>query len=144
MKKLDVKKWTIAFLLLVIAVLTSILLSVLNPSSNSPQSDGSGSSMDADMMLKTFDVPKGQPIPTVTFTIKKESDANEWDVHIITTNFTFAPGKVGNAPKMGEGHIHLFVDGKLYVVLGPWFHIDMLPKGKHTILLRLANNDHST
>ena len=144
MKKIDYKKWTIAFLLFVVAVLIGYIFTIMSPVSSSPQGTSVGSGMDMDMMLKTFNVQRGQPIPTVSLSIQKEPDANEWDVHIVTTNFVFRPEKVGQKAVLGEGHIHLFVDGKLYVVLSPWFHIDTLPKGKHIILVRVANNDHST
>lgn len=140
-KTIKFEKWIIAILLLIISILTGIICTMITPPP-SPQSNSIG--MDMDMTLKTFGVPQNKPIPTVSFTLQKEPNTQEWDVHILTTHFTFTPNKVGEKPVLGEGHVHLFIDSKLYVVLGPWFHIDTLPKGKHTILLRLANNDHST
>jgi hypothetical protein len=82
------------------------------------------------------------------------------------TNFTLDPKDVGKAPKPGKGHLHFSVDGGKYDfpkysgpngqlakklgVTGKYspsvtnsITYKNLPKGKHTISVQLANNDHS-
>jgi hypothetical protein len=82
------------------------------------------------------------------------------------TNFKLDPQDVGKAPKPGKGHLHFSMDGgkfdfpkysgangQLAKKLGvtgkyspsvtPSITYKGLPKGKHTISVQLANNDHS-
>jgi hypothetical protein len=82
------------------------------------------------------------------------------------TNFQLDPQDVGKAPKPGKGHLHFTMDGgkfdtpkysgangKLAKKLGvqgkyspsvaPKITYSGLPKGKHTLKVALANNDHS-
>jgi hypothetical protein len=81
-------------------------------------------------------------------------------------NFKLDPKAVGKAPKPGSGHLHFSMDkgkfdfpkysganGKLAKKLGvqgkyspsvtPTITYKGLPKGKHTISVQLANNNHS-
>lgn len=90
---------------------------------------------------------------TVTFRIK-------------LTNFKLDPKDVGKRAKAGFGHLHFQMDGgkfdypkysgangKLAVQLGiagkyspsvlPTIRYSHLPKGKHKLVVILANNDHS-
>ena len=85
-------------------------------------------------------------------------------VHV--TNFQLDPKAVGKAPVPGKGHLHFSMDGgkfdypkysgangllakKLGVTgkyspsVTPTIKYKGLPKGKHTISVQLANNDHS-
>ena len=82
------------------------------------------------------------------------------------TNFQLDPKDVGKKPKPGKGHLHFSMDdgkydfpkysganGKLAKKLGvqgkyspsvtPTITYSGLPKGKHTLKVNLANNDHS-
>lgn len=82
------------------------------------------------------------------------------------TNFTLDPKDVGKAPKPGKGHLHFSMDGgkfdfpkysgpngqlaKKLGVTGKYspsvttsITYKNLPKGKHTVSVQLANNDHS-
>jgi hypothetical protein len=98
----------------------------------------------------TMTVPDGilasttAPVPTVSFTIAKDA-LDGWDLHVLTTNFTWTPQNINQAPIADQGHAHLYIDGVLTVLLGPWYHIDgsVLPPGKHTITVSLNANDHS-
>lgn len=94
------------------------------------------------MVMKTFRLPATEPVPVVAMTITEDS-MDGWDVHVITTNFTFTPQNIGGNPVPGEGHVHLYVDGHLIIMLGDWYHIDALTPGTHTITAGLFNNDHS-
>ena len=94
------------------------------------------------MQLKPFNVPSDEPVPTIAFTITKDT-MDGYDVHVTTTNFTFTPEQLNLAAAPGDGHVHLYIDDKLIVMLGPWFHIDTLSSGTHTIRVSLNNNDHS-
>ena len=69
----------------------------------------------------------------------------------ITGGFTMAPDKIGKKKKAGQGHYHIFVDGK-YAGAGaaatgktgkPFAADFVLSAGSHKITVQLANNDHS-
>ena len=85
-------------------------------------------------------------------------------VHV--TNFKLDPKAVGKPPQPGKGHLHFSMDGgkfdypkysgangllakKLGVTgkyspsVTPTIKYRGLPKGKHTVSVQLANNDHS-
>ncbi len=66
------------------------------------------------------------------------------NLHLMTTNFRFAPRSVDRHATLGEGHVHLFVDGvKVGRAYGDWVHLKAEP-GSHTITAVLSANDHST
>jgi len=128
-------------LLLLVLILGSVIFVTFFPSG---QTMGPGAMTPAGMMLKTYEVPAGYRTPTVDFTITKDpTSMGGWDVHITTTNFTFTPQNVNSAPVPDQGHVHLYVDNTLYVVYGPWYHLDDLSAGTHVITVALAQNDHS-
>ena len=85
---------------------------------------------------------------------------------VTLSNFKLDPKDVGKKPKLGKGHLHFSLDGgkfdfpkysgangKLAKKLGttgkyspsvePQITYKGIPKGKHTIKVDLANNDHS-
>lgn len=87
-------------------------------------------------------------------------------VKVKITGFKLAPQDVGKPAKQGEGHLHFSLDngkfdypknsganGQLAVKLGvqgkyspavaPTITYSGLPKGKHTLEVYLANNDHT-
>ena len=138
----DKKDALIHFLLLGVVILFAILVTTnLHPA---PSTDGPGAMAPMGMTVKTYDLKPGDVLPTVDFTITEDPTAmGGWDVHITTTNFTFTPENVNQPPVLDQGHVHLYIDGKLFVVYGPWYHIDDLTAGPHTIVIALANNDHS-
>jgi hypothetical protein len=102
----------------------------------------SSSELPKGMALKLYEVPAETAVPTVGFTIARDSMGG-WDVHAETTNFTFSPEHLNGAPEPREGHLHLYIDDNLIIMLGPWYHIDSLAPGAHTIRVGLFNNDHS-
>ena len=72
-----------------------------------------------------------------------EDPVSGWNLHVMTTNFTFAPLSVGGDHVEGEGHAHVYANGaKLARLYGPWMHIDALPAGDVELLVTLNSNDH--
>jgi hypothetical protein len=75
-----------------------------------------------------------------------EDPMGGWNLKVDTTNFRWAPENVSTEAIPGEGHGHVFMDGKKVARLyGPWFHISptSLSKGKHTVTVTLNANDHT-
>ena len=92
---------------------------------------------------ETISLPSDLTAPTLNFAITEDT-AGGWNLEIRTTNFRFAPEHVNQAHRTGEGHAHLYVNGKKTArVYGPWFHIAELPSGLVEVTVTLNANDHS-
>ena len=90
-----------------------------------------------------IELPAGPAAPTLDLQLAKDAKSG-WNLHIATTNFRFAPERASRANRAGEGHAHVYVDGrKIARLYGPWFHLDGLPPGKAEIAVTLIANDHS-
>jgi hypothetical protein len=107
-----------------------------------PQAASTMQGMSPAMMQKFTDIPAGTPVPTVDFTITKDA-VGGYDLHVVTTNFLFTPELINTAAIPDQGHAHLYIDGALTIVLAPWYHINSLAPGIHTIAVSLNANDHS-
>ena len=91
----------------------------------------------------TIALPHGPDAPTLEFSVTRDATSG-WNLSIETTNFSFAPERANAAHRPGEGHAHVYVDGKKIArVYGPWFHLDELPAGSVEIAVALSANDHS-
>ena len=56
--------------------------------------------------------------------------------------FTFTGADVFD-PVPGEGHAHLYVDGKMMTMIyGPEFNLPALEPGTHQVMVTLSTNDH--
>jgi len=65
------------------------------------------------------------------------------NLEIITENFRFAPEHAGSENVAGEGHAHLYIDGKKIArVYGPWFYIPEPGPGTHSVRVTLNANSH--
>lgn len=94
--------------------------------------------------LETLDLPAGAPAPTLAISLAPDP-VSGLNLHIQTTNFTFAPEHSGGPHVPGEGHAHLYVDGvKIARLYGPWAHIAELPLGAGELSVILTSNDHKT
>lgn len=82
------------------------------------------------------------PAPTVALEASPDPMGG-WNVHVRTTHFRFAPENVNKPHRAGEGHAHLYVDGKKVARLyGPWHHLAGLTPGKHRLTVTLNANSH--
>ena len=80
--------------------------------------------------------------PSVAIRVEADAMAG-WNLQILTTRFAFAPERVNQVHVPGEGHAHVYVDGKKYARLyGPWVHLESLGSGSHEIRVTLNANDH--
>jgi zinc transporter ZupT len=89
-----------------------------------------------------LEVPEGLPAPAVEMKVEPDAKGG-WNIHVSTSHFRFAPERVNGDPRPREGHAHLYVDDrKVARLYGPWFHLDSLPSGTHTLRVELNSNDH--
>ena len=90
----------------------------------------------------TVALAAGKGAPTLDLRLAKDAKSG-WNLHIATTNFRFAPERANAAHRPGEGHAHVYVNGrKVARVYAPWFHLDALPPGEVEIAVTLNANDH--
>src|SRR5690606_26261347 len=70
---------------------------------------------------------------------------NEQNELLIETNLTLSKENYNGSHQEGEGHVHLFVNGKLIGPLQdkePFLIANLLEDGDNTIRLALASNNH--
>lgn len=97
----------------------------------------------AHMHHKTYAHPSGSPAPALKLTIEPDAKSG-FNVHLDTTDWTWAPEQVNTAPVPNTGHAHLYVDGiKVARLYGPWYHLEGLSPGQHDVYVTLNANDHS-
>jgi len=66
-----------------------------------------------------------------------------YNLHVMPTQFAFAPEGASKAHIDGQGHAHVYANGvKLGRLYGAWMHLDQLPKGAVEISVTLNSNDH--
>jgi hypothetical protein len=88
-------------------------------------------------------LPADVNAPTLAAQVIKDP-ASGWNLHVETTNFRFAPEHASTAHVAGEGHAHVYVNGKkLARIYANWYHIDHLPNGDVMIEVALNSNDHN-
>jgi len=81
--------------------------------------------------------------PSVSADIFKDPESG-WNLHVTTTGFTFNAAAAGYDNVEGEGHAHIYVNGKkLGRLYGDWYHIGGLSAGQHAVKVSLNANDHS-
>lgn len=90
----------------------------------------------------TVDLSNSSTIPQVDLVVHKDPVAGS-NLEVITQNFRFAPERAGSEHIAGEGHAHLYVDGrKVARLYGRWFHLADLAPGTHTVRVTLNANSH--
>jgi len=98
-----------------------------------------GSEHDHGEMLDISDL---DAIPSVRASVIPDPMSG-WNVAIQTTNFRFSPENASMGHVDGEGHAHIYVDGKkIGRMYGDWYHLPALGAGEHTIMVTLNGNDH--
>jgi len=89
-----------------------------------------------------MEIPAGEPIPSVKLVVHPDT-MRGYNLEVQTTNFKFAPEDVNKAAKPGEGHAHLYVNGKKITRLySSWYYLDNLKPGKNEIRVSLNANNH--
>jgi hypothetical protein len=66
-----------------------------------------------------------------------------YNINVRTTAFRWAPWNASKPHVQGQGHGHLYVNGKKVTRLyGPWYFLGDLKKGRNVIKVTLNGNDH--
>lgn len=79
--------------------------------------------------------------PSLAMDVKLEGSSAE--VTLITQNFKFVKTDGSGKQVHGQGHAHLYLDGKLISkVYDPKFIVKKLPKGEHELRVELNYSNH--
>jgi hypothetical protein len=89
-----------------------------------------------------IEIAAGPTAPSIVLAVTRDA-VGGWNLRIETTNFRFAPEHASLPHIDGEGHAHLYVNGrKAARIYGPWHHIESLPAGEVELAVSLTANDH--
>lgn len=90
----------------------------------------------------TLDISTDDSVPQVDLVVHKDPMSG-LNLEIITENFRFAPEHASTEHVPGEGHAHLYLDGKKIArVYGRWFHIEDPAPSAYSIRVTLDSNSH--
>ena len=91
---------------------------------------------------KVLMMPAGRAAPSLKILLTRDA-VRGWNLHVQTRNFKFAPEHASGKHVEGEGHAHIYVNGKKIARLyGPWFHIGELSAAGAEVRVTLNANDH--
>ncbi|MBD2552335.1 hypothetical protein H6G51_03490 [Limnothrix sp. FACHB-708] len=110
--------------------------------SASPHSPHNGSGHGGEHQHGRFDIPAGQPIPTVSLSVLPDPKQG-WNLQLTVQNFQFAPEQINQPGAWNQGHAHLYLNGrKLTRLYSNWYYLESLPSGSNQIQVTLNTNDH--
>jgi hypothetical protein len=90
----------------------------------------------------TLEIPPGQPVPSVDLIVHSDPKKG-WNLETKVSNFKFAPEHTSTASIPGEGHAHLYVNGKKITrIYGSWYYLENLNPGRNEITVALNANSH--
>ncbi len=89
------------------------------------------------------EITNEQTLPSVDLVIHKDTKKG-WNLEAKVANFKFAPENVNKSHQPGEGHAHLYINGKKITrIYGSWYYLDSLPSGKNKVTISLNTNKHN-
>ncbi|NEQ86348.1 MAG: hypothetical protein F6K26_41645 [Moorea sp. SIO2I5] len=90
----------------------------------------------------TMEIPSGQPVPDVDLVVYQDPMTG-WNLEIKVSNFQFSPQNASKGHQPGEGHGHLYINGKkINRIYSNWYHIGKLEPGRNEIKVTLNSNNH--
>ncbi len=124
------KKWLYLLPLLALLVCVEVYLYAKNsatPTSTQPVQE----------------VQTGKAAPTLQ--VKHSLQGDDLHLQLAVTDFRFSLENMGKENKQGEGHVHLYLDGKKVAKIfnNTYVYRDIL-KGKHWVEVELAHNNHES
>jgi len=90
---------------------------------------------------------KQEIAPTATLDIQKDPTGG-FNVQVITSNFVWRPEMASMKHVPGEGHAHVFLDGrKIMRIYNQWFHLNTYQfstkAGEQLLSIEFVGNDHA-
>jgi hypothetical protein len=90
---------------------------------------------------------KQELAPKATLEIEKDPTGG-FNVQVVTTNFIWRPEMASMKHVLGEGHAHVFLDGrKIMRIYNQWFHLNTYQfstrSGEQLLSIEFVGNDHA-
>lgn len=80
-----------------------------------------------------------------TLSVQHSLQQDDLHLQLAVTNFSFSLEHMGKENKQGEGHVHLYLDGKKVAkIFEPQFVLKDIAAGKHDVMVELAHNNHES
>jgi len=85
--------------------------------------------------------------PKAVLEVKKDPTGG-FNVHVVTTNFVWRPEMASMQHVPGEGHAHVYLDGrKIMRIYNEWFHLNTFQfatkAGEQLLSIEFVGNDHA-
>jgi hypothetical protein len=85
--------------------------------------------------------------PQATLKLQKDPTGG-FNVHVVTTNFMWRPEMASMQHVPGEGHAHVYLDGrKIMRIYNEWFHLNTYQfstrAGEQLLSIEFVGNDHA-
>lgn len=91
---------------------------------------------------RLLDVSGDGRVPGLTLSLHPDGERS-WNLRIGARDFHFSPTAVNEPHVAGQGHAHIYVNGKKYArAYGEWVHLANLPQGEIEVRVTLNANDH--
>ncbi|MEJ8545422.1 hypothetical protein [Brevibacillus borstelensis] len=88
-------------------------------------------------------VEEHQKKPTLEVTHSLEK--NDLHLKMKVANFTYSIENMGKENRQGEGHIHIYLDGKKVAkAFEDNYILKNIPSGSHDVVVELAHNNHDS
>ena len=90
-----------------------------------------------------LEVNSSLPVPEISINVEEDKKSG-YNLFLTTQNFTFNPDNASSEHVDGEGHAHLYINGKKNTRLySKAYYLGDFEKGIYTIVVELSSNDHS-
>lgn len=84
------------------------------------------------------------PAPAISALTVEADPKSGWNVHATVDNFELSAANASTDPVDGQGHMHLYVNGKKITRLyGEWHLLPELAAGENEVTVELNANDHT-
>lgn len=112
---------------------------------NQTQMSNTTNTQTEDTEVPTTIAPDTTPAPSFTANVGGSSNTgNDVTIYIQHENISSPISSLGGANVLGQGHWHYFIDGGAYnVTTSDVIDLPNMTPGKHSVRIRLQNNDHS-
>ena len=95
------------------------------------------------MIHRYLDISNDTIIPEIINLEVARDTMSGWNLHLETKNFRFAPENVNSEHIPGQGHAHLFINGKKVArIYSNWYHIPELNFIINELEVTLNTNSH--
>ena len=90
-----------------------------------------------------LEVNSSLPVPEISINVEEDKKSG-YNLFLTTQNFTFNPDNASSEHVDGEGHAHLYINGKKITRLySKAYYLGDFEKGSYKIVVELSSNDHS-